>query len=142
MAYTARRIPEISDKPADVDRAMMWGFGWTYGPFKTWDILGLERVIQDAEAAGEPMPEWVKEMPSKEAKSFYLGFGPEQKSYVYGEGYQNDPPPADEIPLAYFPAPEGPGHLAEPGHHAGGHGRRRGPVGVPLPREHPGPQRH
>ncbi len=103
LAYTARRIPEISDKPADVDRAMMWGFGWTYGPFKTWDILGFEQVIQDAEAAGEPMPEWVKEeMPAKGAKSFYVGFGPEQQSYVYGEGYQADPPPADEIPLAYF----------------------------------------
>ncbi len=102
MAYTARRIPEITEKPADVDRAMMWGFGWTYGPFKTWDVLGFERVLQDAEAAGEPMPDWVKEMPAKEAKSFYLGFGSEQKSYVYGEGYQDDPPPADEIPLAYF----------------------------------------
>lgn len=102
LAYTARRIPEITEKPADVDRAMRWGFGWSHGPFELWDLFGLERVIADAEAAGETIPDWVKEMPKKEAKTFYLGFGPEQKTYVYGVGYQEDPPPADEIPLAYF----------------------------------------
>ncbi len=103
MAYSARRIPEITDKPADVDRAMRWGFGWTFGPFQTWDALGWEQVLADLEAAGETVPAWVtQEMPEHEAKSFYLGFGPEQKSYVVGQGYQDDAPPADEIPLAYY----------------------------------------
>ncbi|NPA06585.1 MAG: 3-hydroxyacyl-CoA dehydrogenase/enoyl-CoA hydratase family protein [Chloroflexi bacterium] len=103
MAYSARRIPEITERPADVDRAMRWGFGWTYGPFQTWDALGFERVLADMQAVGEMVPEWVtQEMPAKGAKSFYLGFGPEQKSYVYGQGYQDDAPPHDEIPLAYF----------------------------------------
>ncbi len=103
MAYSARRIPEITEKPADVDRAMRWGFGWTFGPFQTWDALGMERVLADMEAAGETVPDWVtQEMPAHGAKSFYLGFGPEQKSYVVGQGYQDDAPPPDEIPLAYY----------------------------------------
>ena len=29
--YAARRIPELSDSLADVDRAMRWGFGWEAG---------------------------------------------------------------------------------------------------------------
>ncbi|KAB1990009.1 hypothetical protein, partial [Haemophilus parainfluenzae] len=28
LAYSANRIPEIADSPADIDRAMRWGFGW------------------------------------------------------------------------------------------------------------------
>ncbi len=103
LAYSARRIPEISERPADVDRAMRWGFGWTYGPFQTWDALGFEQVLADLEAAGEAVPAWVKEtMPAQGAKSFYLGFGPEQQAYVYDQGYQPDAPPEDEIPLAYY----------------------------------------
>ena len=40
--YAARRIPEISDSIADVDRAMRWGFAWELGPFEVWDALGVE----------------------------------------------------------------------------------------------------
>jgi len=32
--YAARRVPEISESVADVDRAMRWGFGWELGPFE------------------------------------------------------------------------------------------------------------
>src|SRR5579862_7765200 len=39
--YAARRVPEISDSIADVDRAMRWGFGWELGPFEVWDALGV-----------------------------------------------------------------------------------------------------
>src|SRR5262249_31363492 len=39
--YAARRIPEISDNLADVDRAMRWGFGWELGPFEMMDAVGL-----------------------------------------------------------------------------------------------------
>ena len=44
--YAARRIPEISDSIADVDRAMRWGFAWELGPFELWDALGVERMAQ------------------------------------------------------------------------------------------------
>src|SRR5262249_38762839 len=42
--YAARRVPEIADSPADVDRAMRWGFGWELGPFELWDTLGVEAM--------------------------------------------------------------------------------------------------
>ncbi len=42
--YAARRVPEISDSIADIDRAMRWGFGWELGPFEVWDTLGVERM--------------------------------------------------------------------------------------------------
>jgi 3-hydroxyacyl-CoA dehydrogenase len=45
--YAASRIPEISDDPAAVDRAMRWGFAWELGPFE------LTRVL-DGEAVGTP----------------------------------------------------------------------------------------
>jgi 3-hydroxyacyl-CoA dehydrogenase len=32
--YAASRIPEISDDPEAVDRAMRWGFAWEMGPFE------------------------------------------------------------------------------------------------------------
>ena len=39
--YAARRVPEISDRVEDVDRAMRWGFGWELGPFQIMDTLGV-----------------------------------------------------------------------------------------------------
>ncbi|MCP6760212.1 MAG: 3-hydroxyacyl-CoA dehydrogenase/enoyl-CoA hydratase family protein [Fischerella sp. CENA71] len=46
LAYSAHRIPEIADNPAEIDKAMRWGFGWELGPFEIWDALKLE---EDAE---------------------------------------------------------------------------------------------
>ncbi len=59
LGYSACRIPEIADSPADIDRAMRWGFGWELGPFEIWDALGFETVLADMKAAGIPVPEWV-----------------------------------------------------------------------------------
>src|ERR1700726_4724202 len=39
--YAARRVPEISDRVEDVDRATRWGFGWELGPFQIMDKLGV-----------------------------------------------------------------------------------------------------
>jgi 3-hydroxyacyl-CoA dehydrogenase len=40
LAYTAQVAPEIAHDPADIDRAMRWGFGWELGPFETMRVLG------------------------------------------------------------------------------------------------------
>jgi 3-hydroxyacyl-CoA dehydrogenase len=61
LAYSARRLPEIADSPADIDKAMRWGFGWEIGPFEIWDALGFEKVLADMKAAGISVPEWVEE---------------------------------------------------------------------------------
>jgi 3-hydroxyacyl-CoA dehydrogenase len=37
--YAASRIPEISDDPEAVDRAMRWGFAWELGPFELAKIF-------------------------------------------------------------------------------------------------------
>jgi 3-hydroxyacyl-CoA dehydrogenase len=42
--YAAARIPEISDDPDAVDRAMRWGFGWEMGPFELARALKGEAV--------------------------------------------------------------------------------------------------
>jgi len=77
--YAARRVPEISDSIADVDRAMRWGFGWELGPFELWDTLGVEAVInrlaqdlaQKEAGASRAVPPLVSRLLASGAKSFY-----------------------------------------------------------------------
>ena len=42
--YAAARIPEISDDPDAIDRAMRWGFAWEMGPFELAKALKGEPV--------------------------------------------------------------------------------------------------
>src|SRR5436853_5425267 len=44
LAYTARRIPEISDSIVDVDNAMCWDFNQQLGPYVTWVALGVRKT--------------------------------------------------------------------------------------------------
>ena len=71
LAYTANRIPEMSDDIFSVDDAMRSGYAWDYGPFEYWDFIGFEKGIQIAEEAGEKIPDWIKELPSKGFTTFY-----------------------------------------------------------------------
>jgi 3-hydroxyacyl-CoA dehydrogenase len=52
--YAASRIPEISDDPDAVDRAMRWGFSWEMGPFELAKALKGERP---------PSPSFLKNQP-------------------------------------------------------------------------------
>ncbi|ARV59973.1 3-hydroxyacyl-CoA dehydrogenase [Nostocales cyanobacterium HT-58-2] len=69
LGYSARRIPEIADTPAEIDQAMRWGFGWELGPFEIWDVLGFETVLADMKTAGIPVPEWVERMQQEEGSA-------------------------------------------------------------------------
>jgi 3-hydroxyacyl-CoA dehydrogenase len=71
LAYTARRIPEISDSIADVDRAMRWGFGHQLGPFETWDALGVRKTAGAMQERGIAIAPWVEQMLGKGIESFY-----------------------------------------------------------------------
>jgi 3-hydroxyacyl-CoA dehydrogenase len=51
LLYAAQIWPEIADSPADVDRAMRWGFGWELGPFETLRAIGSDHVIEALEPA-------------------------------------------------------------------------------------------
>ena len=40
LDYAAKVSNEIAHDPADIDRAMRWGFGWELGPFETLAAIG------------------------------------------------------------------------------------------------------
>lgn len=69
--YCSNRIPEISDELYRIDQAVCAGFGWEYGPFENWDILGLKDTVSKMEAAGEKPASWVYEMLDAGHESFY-----------------------------------------------------------------------
>ncbi len=95
LAYAARRLGEITDSPADIDKAMRWGFGWELGPFQIWDTLGFDRVRCDMNDAGVLLPAWVAEMPAG------AGFYQDQKVFVpYANAPEELHVPSDEISLA------------------------------------------
>lgn len=71
LAYTARRIPEISDSLTDVDRAMRWGFGQQLGPFEMWDALGVRTTAGRMKERGIAVAPWVEQMLERGVESFY-----------------------------------------------------------------------
>jgi 3-hydroxyacyl-CoA dehydrogenase len=69
--YAARRVPEIADSVADVDRAMRWGFGWELGPFELWDALGVETMVEQLKREKRDVPAAVQTLLGSGKKSFY-----------------------------------------------------------------------
>ena len=65
--YAAFHLEAIADNARDVDLAIRWGFGWTMGPFESWQAAGFAEVaawIREDIAAGKalaaaPLPAWV-----------------------------------------------------------------------------------
>ncbi|HEY9762874.1 MAG TPA: 3-hydroxyacyl-CoA dehydrogenase NAD-binding domain-containing protein [Trichocoleus sp.] len=100
LAYSANRIPEIADSPADVDKAMRWGFGWEMGPFEIWDALGFETVLSDMQKAGYALPAWLEQMRAASATGFYR----DGKVYVPGQQYLTLEVPTDELRLSVVKA--------------------------------------
>jgi 3-hydroxyacyl-CoA dehydrogenase len=71
FAYVSNRIPEITDALYKIDDALEAGFAWELGPFKTWDILGVEKTLPQVEAGGFKVDLWVKEMLAAGCPTFY-----------------------------------------------------------------------
>lgn len=71
FAYVSNRVPEISDVLYAVDDALRAGFAWEIGPFQYWDIVGVQKGIELAEADGLSIGAWVKEMVAAGNTSFY-----------------------------------------------------------------------
>lgn len=69
--YCAERIPEIADRPIDIDRAMRWGYAHKLGPFELWDALGFDAVCDRLEKEGRPLPPLAAEMRKTGTKSWY-----------------------------------------------------------------------
>ena len=56
LAYAASLVPEISDDPEAVDRALRLGYNWKFGPFELIDRLGGPWFAAALEKAGLPVP--------------------------------------------------------------------------------------
>jgi len=69
--YTARRIPEIADNVAEVDRAMRWGFGWELGPFEMMDAIGVKEFAAQVEKEKRPLPLLIERVLAIGRKGFY-----------------------------------------------------------------------
>ncbi len=103
LAYAARRIPEITASPTNIDRAIRWGFGWEMGPFEMWDALGFERVLRDIRSAGLELPSWIDELAQEDGPSFYRHEDSNRTVFAPETGaFTADPVPNDELGLAAF----------------------------------------
>jgi 3-hydroxyacyl-CoA dehydrogenase len=69
--YAARRVPEISDRVEDVDRAMRWGFGWELGPFQIMDTLGVPAFAAQIKKEGRALPPAIEKLLASGRNSFY-----------------------------------------------------------------------
>ena len=64
--YSAYHLADIAETARDVDLAIRWGYGWSLGPFETWQAAGWQQVagwIAEDIAAGKamssaPLPAW------------------------------------------------------------------------------------
>ena len=70
-SYAARRVPEISDNIADIDRAMRWGFAWEMGPFEMIDALGAAAFATQLRNEGRGVPALMEKLVSSGRGSFY-----------------------------------------------------------------------
>lgn len=71
LGYASRRLPEISDTLEDADHAMEWGYGHEAGPFRMWDLLGVQETVERMEELGIEVAPWVKALLDGGNESFY-----------------------------------------------------------------------
>ena len=69
--YCSLRIPEVSDDIYKIDDAICSGFGWKFGPFQTWDILGVKETVSIMESLDLKPANWVYAMLKEDFNSFY-----------------------------------------------------------------------
>jgi 3-hydroxyacyl-CoA dehydrogenase len=71
LAYSARRIGEITDDVTAVDDAMRWGYNWELGPFEVWDALGFKETTERMKKDGLALPASIDRMVASGATRFY-----------------------------------------------------------------------
>ena len=65
--YSACHLADIAQTARDVDLAIRWGYGWSLGPFETWQAAGWKQVAQwiaeditnGKAMSSAPLPDWV-----------------------------------------------------------------------------------
>ena len=100
LAYSSRRLGEISDTIVDIDHGLTWGFNWDLGPFETWDALGVAETVKRMKAEGVKPAAWVDEMLASGATAFYRD-GLDGREYYdpRSKAYQRVPRPASFLVL-------------------------------------------
>ena len=107
FAYCSNRIPEIADDLYSIDDAMKAGYAWELGPFEYWDIVGVKKGIEMAEAQGETIAPWVKDMLAAGFETFYVREDGQLKYYnIAQKAYLPVPGTEDLIMLDNFRANE------------------------------------
>ncbi|MEL6392877.1 MAG: 3-hydroxyacyl-CoA dehydrogenase/enoyl-CoA hydratase family protein [Bacteroidota bacterium] len=100
FAYVSNRIPEISDNLYSIDDALRAGFAWEMGPYEYWDAIGVQAGVEAAEAEGEIIAAWVKDMLAAGHESFYKTESGKLYYYdVASQSYQLKPGTEDFIVL-------------------------------------------
>ncbi|MEM8523420.1 MAG: 3-hydroxyacyl-CoA dehydrogenase/enoyl-CoA hydratase family protein [Bacteroidota bacterium] len=100
FAYSANRIPEISDDIFSIDDAMRTGYAWEMGPFEYWDAFGIQKGIDLAKEYGESVADWIEEMASAGHESFYKNEDGKRKYYdIASKSYKEVPSSAGFIIL-------------------------------------------
>jgi len=92
--YSAERIPEISDRIVEIDRAMRWGYAHKLGPFELWDTLGFEAVCARLDSDKREIPESIQRARKAGVKSLYTPAPTKQYFDLVAGGYK----PLDETP--------------------------------------------
>lgn len=102
--YSAVQLESIADNARDLDLAMRWGYGWTYGPFETWQAAGWQQIakwIEEDVAAGKamsktPLPKWATESSRTAVHTAEGSYSPAKNAYVKRSDlpvYQRQPYP-------------------------------------------------
>lgn len=97
FAYVSNRIPEISDEIYRIDDAMRAGFGWALGPFEYWEKIGVQQVIQDAQALGIAIAPWVHEMVQSGTTQFYQNQNGKKWCYDIALSKHKEVPSSDRM---------------------------------------------
>ncbi len=71
LIYSLNRIPEISDDIINIDNALKWGFNWQFGPFETWDIIGVRRSVERLKSESREVPPKLLNFLEKGYENFY-----------------------------------------------------------------------
>jgi 3-hydroxyacyl-CoA dehydrogenase len=69
--YAAEKIPEISDRIVEIDRALRWGYAHQLGPFELWDAVGFLDVVTRLEMDRRVLPANVKDALSRGIIALY-----------------------------------------------------------------------
>ena len=65
--YSAYHLSDIAETARDIDLAIRWGYGWSLGPFETWQAAGwkqvadwiAEDIVAGMAMSNAPLPDWV-----------------------------------------------------------------------------------